>query len=407
MGLVLKIALRYLKSKKTHSAVNIISIISVCGVILATAALVCVLSVFNGFSSLLQDRLSKLDPDIEITATQGKTINNADSVAAAVHRIAGVELALPTIEDHALAVFVNYQMPVTLKGVPEEYDSLTEIRKVIIDGDYRLDDGVSKYAVLSVGAAVQLHARPDFLSMIRIYAPQRQGRVSLVNPSSAFRTDSTFVSAIYQVEQSNYDRDMIYVPIAMARELFDYDTQATNVEVKLLAGANSESVMKSIQSQLGNSYTVKDRLMQQAMAFRLVNIEKWVTFLLLAFILIIATFNVISTLSLLIIEKDESIKTFRNLGATNKQITRIFVTEGWLISLIGAVLGITLGVALCLLQEQFGLIKLHGSSEVMIIQSYPVAVECTDLILVFALVAIVGLLTSFVTSFLMRHRLRD
>ncbi len=406
MGLVLKIAFRYLKSKKTHSAVNIISIISVCGVVLATAALVCVLSVFNGFAGLMGERLAKLDPQILVSPVHGKVIENADSVVNALSNVNGVDLALPTIQDHALAVYGTYQMPITIKGIPEEYDSISDIKSVIIDGEYMLDDGVSKYAIMSVGAAVQLHARAGFLQMLTFYTPQRLGGVNMTNPMNAFRMDSTFVSSIYQVEQNSYDRDMVYMPIDMARYLFDYDTQASNVEVRLSPGVDESVMLTRIQKVLGSEYQVKNRLMQQSTAFHLVNIEKWVTFLLLGFILVIATFNVISTLSLLIIEKDESIRTFRNLGATNKQITRIFVTEGWMISLMGAIIGIIVGILLVLLQQYFGIIKINGNSEVLLVRSYPVALEISDLIVVFSLVAAIGLITSFVTSFLMRHRLK-
>jgi lipoprotein-releasing system permease protein len=405
MSLILKIAFRYLKSKKTHSAVNIISIISVCGVAVTTAALICVLSVFNGFSGLIGSKLAKLDPQIKIAPAVGKTISNADSVVKAVSAIDGVQIALPTVEDHALAMFGDYQMPIRLKGVPADYDSVTGLRKVIVDGDYTLSDSVTKNATLSVGVAMQLHARPDNLTMLRIYAPQRIGKVNLANPIGAFRADSMFVGGVYQVEQGEYDKDMVFVPISVARDLFDYDSEASFVEVRLVAGVDEAIVLQNIKSALGNSYTVKNRLMQQSEAFRLVNVEKWVTFLLLGFILIIATFNVISTLSLLIIEKDESIRTFRCLGATKKQITRIFVTEGWLISLTGAVFGIILGLILCWVQQTYGLITLQGDTSTMIVRAYPVQIIFSDILVVFALVAAVGLLTSFVTSFLMRHRL--
>ena len=406
MRFTLKIAARYLVSKKTHSAVNIISIISVCGVIVTTAALVCVLSVFNGFAELISGKLSMLDPQISVTAKQGKVIQNADSVLTAIRSVNGVDVAVPVVEDHCLAMFGDYQMPVRVKGVPAEYDSVTSVSKTLLEGEFMLDDGVSKYAVLSVGAAIQLRARPGFYAQMRLYAPQRQGTVNLANPAGSFRADSLFVAGVYQVEQSDYDRDIIMIPIDMARYLFDYETEASEVEVRLRAGADEAAVMQSIQSLLGDGYSVKTRLMQQASAFRMVNIEKWVAFLLLGFIMIIATFNVISTLSLLIIEKDESIRTFRNLGASDKQISQIFVTEGWLISFTGAVCGIALGLALCWLQQTFGLITLNGASDVMIVRAYPVQIVWSDVLVVFALVAAVGLLTSVVTSLIMRHRLR-
>ena len=213
------------------------------------------------------------------------------------------------------------------------------------------------------------------------------------------------MAGVFQVQQKSYDQDLIYVPIDLARELFDYDTQATQVELKLAPGAHERQVMQQASQALGPGYTVKNRLMQQASSFKMVNMEKWITFLLLAFILVIATFNVISTLSLLIIEKDESIRTLRSLGATNKQITRIFVIEGWLIALLGAVAGVILGLALCLCQQQYGWLKLSSSTDAVIVQAYPVQVMWSDVLVVFLLVAAVGLLTSLVTSLTMRRRL--
>ena len=406
MHLPLHIALRYLRSKKSHSAVNIISIVSVCGVIVATAAIVCVLSVFNGFSKLIHSKLSMLDADIAITATLGKTIADADSVAAVARGVAGVEMALPVVEDNALAMFFNYQMPVTLKGVPNGYDSLTNIRGTIIDGKYLLDDGISQYSVIAIGPALSLNVRPDYLKMVSLYTPRRRGNINLANPATALRSDSVFVSGVFQIEQNKYDRNTMFVSIEMARRLFDYTTQATAVELRLAPGANEPAVMAALTDALGEHYVVKNRLMQQAEAFRMVNIEKWVTFLLLGFILVIATFNVIGALSLLIIEKTDSIDTFRNLGASNKLISRIFVMEGWVISFTGTVLGIALGLLLCLLQEHFGLIEMQGNAATLIITAYPVAVQWTDVLVVLALSVAVGALTSLVTKLIMRRKLR-
>ena len=405
MSLPLKIACRYLVSKKGHQAVNIISIIAVCGVVVSTAALICVLSVFNGFRGLIMGKLAMLDPQVAITATMGKTINDADSVIDVVSNIQGVERAVPVIEDQALAVYAQLQMPVRLKGVPDDYNTTNGMDSVIVDGEWKLRDQVSQYAVVGAGPAVRLMVRPEFLGMVRLYAPQRQGRVNLANPMGAFRQDSVFVSGIFQLQQNSYDADLIYVPLDMARQLFDYESEATQIEVKLVPGANEQQVMKDICKALGNAYQVKNRLMQQREAYRLVNIEKWMAFLLLAFILVIATFNVISTLSLLIIEKDDSIATLRALGANDRQISRIFVLQGWLITLVGAVTGVVIGLILCLCQQQFGWLLLSGDPANMIINAYPVEVEWMDVIITLALVAAVGLLTSMVTALIMRRRL--
>lgn len=407
MSLPLKIAWRYLVSKKGHQAVNIISIVAVCGVVVATAALICVLSVFNGFRGLIMGKLAMLDPQVAVTATLGKTVNDADSVIQVIQAIPGVERVMPVVEDQALAIYGEMQMPVRLKGVPDDYNTMNDIDSVIVDGTWMLRDQVSHFAVAGAGPAVRLMVRPEFMGMVRLYAPQRQGRVNMANPMGAFRQDSVFVAGIFQLQQNSYDADLIFVPLDMARQLFDYETEATQIEVKLAPGASEQQVMDAISRALGSSYQVKNRLMQQREAYRLVNIEKWMAFLLLAFILVIATFNVISTLSLLIIEKDDSIATLRALGANDRQISRIFVLQGWLITLAGAVTGVVIGLVLCLCQQQFGWLRLSGDPANMIISAYPVEVQWTDVIVTLALVAAVGLLTSMVTALIMRRRLKS
>ena len=402
----MKIALRYLKSKKAHNAVNIISIISICGVVVTTAALVCVLSVFNGFSDVIQGKLAKLDPQIAVCPTVGKTISNADSALEVIASVDGVDKAMPVIEDQALAVFADYQMPVRLKGVPTNYNEINSIDSVIVDGSFALEDEVgNSYAIVGAGPAVNLRLMANGLRMLQFYAPRREGQVNVSNPIDAFTSDSLFVKGIFQVQQASYDQDLIFVPIDKTRELFDYDTEATQIEIKLKDGAKEKDVIKRLEQALGSNFVVKDRLMQQSESFRMVNVEKWVTFLLLTFIMIIATFNIISTLSLLIIEKDESIRTFQNLGATSKQITRIFVAEGWLITMLGALLGIVLGLLLCLGQQTFGWLKIGADPTQVIVNAYPVKVVWTDMLIVLLLVAGIGFVTSLVTSTIMRRRL--
>ena len=295
MSLPLKIAFRYLKSKKAHNAVNIISIISICGVVVTTAALVCVLSVFNGFRGVIQDRLARLDPEVAITPAKGKVMPDADSVLTAIGSIDGIDKAMPVLEDQALAIYADYQMPVRLKGVPVNYHEINALDSTIIDGYYALTDEVSRFAVVGIGPAMNLRLRAGSLLMLQLYAPRRVGRVNVANPIDAFMSDSLFVSSIFQVQQNSYDQDLIFVPLDFARNLFDYESEASQIELKLRPGSNPQAVMRQVSQLLGPSYEVKDRLMQQSESFRMVNVEKWVTFLLLAFIMIIATFNVIST----------------------------------------------------------------------------------------------------------------
>ena len=381
----LRIALRYLFSKKSHNAVNIISLISLAGVAVATMATVCVLSVFNGFSDLASSLLSRLDPDLKITATNGKVITNADSLARAVENIDGVELALPTIQDQALAIFRNYQMPVTLKGVPHHYDSLTQLPQVIIDGQYIDSDSTVAYATLSAGAAIGLKATPHIYDCLGIYTPRRKGRINPANPLSAFRSDTLAVGAVFQVNQAEYDTDMIIVPLS---------THPGTIA----------PLAHCISTAIGDQYEVKDRLQPQRHPFRMIEIEQWVTFLMLAFILIIASFNIISTLSMLVIEKSDNIATLRALGASQPMISRIFTLQGWLISIVGGIAGIIIGTALSLAQQYGRFIKLSGDPMTLTTDAYPVRLAPFDLVIVMVVVIVIGFITAQTTALFTRNR---
>ena len=406
MSLPLKIAARYLKSKKTHNAVNVISIVAVCGVAIATAALIVVLSVFNGLRDVIQDKLSKLDPPIAINSTQGKVIDNADSVITLISKVDGVEAVMPVVEEHALAIFNGNQVPVRIKGVPEDYNRMTSIESTIVYGDYILNDGVSQYTILGIGPAeILLQHGYNQLSMINIYVPQRRGKINLNDPESAFRVDSVFIAGIFEVQQKSYDGDLIYTSLELAQNLLDYENQATQIEVSLKPNASEKKVMSQLNDLLGAKFSVKNRIMQEDSTFKLVNMEKLITTLLIIFILIIATFNVISALSLLIIEKDESIATFRNLGATKQTITRIFVAQGWLITTIGAVAGVIIGLLLCWGQATFGWVKMSSDASLVIVQAYPVKIMFSDVLLTFVLATLVGLIASVATSLTMKRRL--
>ena len=405
--LPLRIALRYLTSKKSHTAVNVISAISVCAVAVTAMAMVCVLSVFNGFSNLVNGNLSRLDPELRVIAAHGKAIEKADSVISIIKSVKGIHTAIPTITDNALAVYGDKQLPVTLKGVTEEYGNLTEIASLVKpDGTYLLEMQGNPLAVVSVGTAVALEAHPGYYMPLEIYAPKRKGAVNPAIPMTAFRSGNTFISGVFEVEQTEYDMNYAIVPIELARKLFDYPTQATAIEIGIESGTDAATARDNLQKALGDSYTVQDRLMQHSNSLKMINVEKWITFLLLGFILIIASFNVISTLAILIIEKSQSIYTLRSMGADNKMITDIFLTEGWLISLAGAITGIVTGVVLCLIQQYSGIIKMNSDSGTLLIDSYPVAVEFTDVAIVLAAAAFVGFLTSAVTAVAMRKRLR-
>lgn len=394
----LRIAVRYLLSRKSMGAVNVISRISVAGVAVATAATLCVLSVFNGFSHLAASRLSKLDPELRVMPAGGKVIVDADSLVAVIGGVDGVECAMPMVEERALAVYDGRQMPVTLMGVPEGFGAQSGIDDIIIDGRYLQTEGDYNCATLSVGSAISLAARPGFRAMLRLYAPRRRGRINQANPMASFRADSLIVSGVYELEQSEYDADRVIVPLDVARKLLDYTSEATSIAVTVSAGNDADAVAARLRELGGESLLVKDRLQQQEQSFRMIAVEKWITFVMLAFIVVVASFNVVSTMSMLIIEKQSNIATMSAMGATPRMIRGIFMWESWLISFSGAVTGLLLGVALCLAQEWGGFIKLGGDPSQLSVTVYPVALSSADVLTVFLMTAAVGVMIGWIAT---------
>ena len=408
MKLAARIAWCYLWSKKSHSAVGAIAAVSITGVAVATAAIVCVLSVFNGFRDVLTDRLDTLSPEVEVSPAKGKVFSDADSVATAIRKVEGVATATPTLTDNALALYDTHEMPVTLKGVvPAEYVKITGIRGILKDGSEYFparDDGMSRQgAILSIGSAMQLGVRTLGTPML-LFAPRREGRINPGNPAASFMQDSVEAIGVYQAQQSQFDDNMVIVPIDVARTLFQYDSEASAVEVGVKPGADPQEVGERIARMLGPAAVVKDRLRQQEVNFRMIEIEKWVTFLLLFFILLIASFNLVSTLSMLVLEKQASLRTLRSLGMTRKGIGSIYFFESLFVAAIGGLGGILLGVGLVMLQEHFGLIRLNGDPETMIISVYPVRLMWTDLAAAVLPVAVIGLLTGLLSAAFARSR---
>lgn len=402
----LRIALRYLLSKKSHTAVSVISVISVAGVAVAAMALVCILSVFNGFVDLSMAQSSALSPDLRIEPVAGKTIANGDSLAKALRAIAGVAYAEPVVEERALAICGDKQMPVLLKGVADSYARMSAIESVVKeDGAFTLHDNrLGDMATLSVGVALTLEARPTLLSRVQLYVPRRAGRINPAVPATAFRGDTLTVGGVYQTEQAEVDADGIIVPLAVARKLLDYASQASSIEISLNSSADPDRIASYLTETLSPNLIVKNRIAQQQASLRMIAVEKWVTFCMLAFILVIASFNVVSTLCMLIIEKDANIRTMFALGASRSLVARIFMYEGWLISLVGGLAGAIVGAVLCLVQQLTGIVKLGGNHEVMTTDAYPIRLECGDVLAVLALVAVVGLITSVLTALIAHGR---
>jgi len=391
-----KIACRYLLSRKSHNAVNIISIVSVAGVAVATAAIVIVMSVFNGFTLLAAMHLSEIDPDVKVVPASGKTIACADSVASVLLAIKEVAAAEPVVEERALAIAGGKQMPVIFKGVSTNYGNVSHIDSLMIDGQRMAYPYGTPGMQESVGVALGLDARPGLSTTVDLYVPRRLGRINPANPQASFRKTQFMVTGVFQVNQPEYDNEYVVIPIDEARDLLEYTDECTAIEIAVEGDA--ERVAPLIAKRLGPEYKALSRSRQEEVSFRMISIEKWVTFLMLAFILVIASFNIVSTLSLLVIEKRENMATLRAMGATTGMIRGIFMRQGWLITMFGGAAGIILGTALSLAQQWGRFIRLNGDPSQLTIDAYPVKVEPVDLALVLAAVTFVALAASLTTK---------
>lgn len=406
------IARRYLRRSSRDRSVATIAGIAVTGVAIATAAILCVLSVFNGFKSVLTQRSDRLTPDLEISAVHGKVIANSDSILNIVNLIPGVLRATPIIEEQALAIFDTHEMPVMLRGVNfDEYRRIASLDSIIISGD-QIPENPLDYdppaGVISIGTASRLRLyNPGVAGGDRLFlfAPKREGRINIANPAASFFTDSITVAGIFESEQSESDANTVYLPIEIAEGLLMYDGEATAVIVRAENHAGIPALKREITQRLGSAYSVRDREEMQEMSFRMVNIEKWITALLLFFILIIASFNIISTMTMSVIEKKRSLKALRAIGMARKRIGHIFAWESFYITLIGAITGLAIGVVVCLIQQKFGIIKIDGgNSDNIIAQAYPVELIWTDIIPVAAAVLLTGLFTSMIAAAFARSR---
>ncbi|MBP3553546.1 MAG: FtsX-like permease family protein [Bacteroidaceae bacterium] len=394
MNLPLYIAKRYLFSKKSHNAINIISGISACGVALATLALVCTLSVFNGFQELVAGMFTAFDPELKITTTEGKTFDSRDSLVKLVRELPEVEVSTLNIEENAMVQYKGRQAVVTIKGVEDNFEQLTEIDSILYGyGKFVLYDEIVDYGIMGAQLSSTLGTGLRPIDPIEVYAPKRGQQVNMANPTSSFEQAYLFSpGVVFAVNQEKYDATYVLTSMDFARRLFDYDTEITSLELKLKEGTNTGTVQRKIQQLLGADFRVQNRYEQQADVFRIMEIEKLISYLFLSFILLVACFNIIGSLSMLIIDKKEDAKTLRNLGADNRLIVRIFFTEGCLISLIGALIGIVGGIGLCLLQEHYGLIAL-GAQGGFVVDAYPVSVQVGDVVLIFVTVLAIGCLS--------------
>lgn len=395
MNLSFYIARRYLFSKKSHNAINIISMVSVCGVVIATVALVCALSVFNGFNNLVAMMFSSLDPELKISAAKGKVFDPTLPEIASVKELPEVAFMTEILQDNALIRTQGRQDFAVIKGVDESYMQMTGIEEALVDGRFALREDVVDYATLGVGLAYTLGTKAGFLSPLEIYVPKRNVKVNMANPAASFDMGYVYVGGTFRINQAVYDDSYMIVPIELTRTLFRYDKEVSSLELKLTPDADITKVKKKIRRLLGDTYMVQDRYEQQEDAFKMMQVEKAMTFLILCFILTIALFNLVGSLSMLMNEKQEDVQTLRNMGANENLIKRIFLFEGWMISGFGALIGIVLGLILCFLQIKFSLIRLGQVAGAFIIDAYPVHVIFSDILIILITVLTIGFLSSW------------
>lgn len=388
------IAKRYLFSKKSHNAINVISGVSVCGVALATLALVCTLSVFNGFQDLVTTMFTAFDPELKITAVSGKVFDAQDDRIQSLKQMPEVEVFSESLEDNVMVQYKDRQAMAVIKGVEDNFSQLTAIDSILYGrGEMVLHDEVVAYAIPGVELVSILGTGVRFLDPLEIYAPKRGSKINVASPASSFNSDYLHSSGlVFAVNQQKYDASYILTSLKFARDLFQYDTEVSSIELKLKEGANINKVQGRIASLLGKDFQVLNRYEQQADTYRIMEVEKLISYLFLTFILLIACFNVIGSLSMLIIDKRADVVTLRNLGANDETIKQIFLLEGCLISFLGALIGVVLGVALCLVQQEFGLISLGSgdSAGAFVVDAYPVNVQLTDVLLVLLTVLVIS-----------------
>lgn len=399
----LKIAWRYLFAKKQYNAIHIISGISAAAIGVVTAAMICVLSVMNGFGVMVEQLFSQFDPDIRIEAVSGKSFHDEGEQFDALRQLPAVALVSQTIEETALLQFEDRQMPVRLCGVDSIFPTLTHIQDIITDGEYEVHDGAFDRAVLGRGLAWQIGVGAHFIHPLQLYAPKRTARVNMLRPDQAFNEEICFIAGTFAVQQAQYDDEMMLVDIPLTRRLLEYgEKEVTALLIQLSPNASARQAERDIQSLLGKDYNVLNRYEQQADFFRILRVEKLLTTLLLVFILLIASFNIIGSLSMLIIDKQSDIQTLSHLGANQQTIRRVFLFEGWMISTLGAICGLVVGLIICLLQEHLGLLKLGNGAE-YVVSAYPVAVQATD----FLIVTIVVLSLGFIAAWIPARRIKD
>lgn len=391
MKLALRIALRYLFAKKSQNVINVISMISVAGVLIGSLALIVVLSVFNGLHGLIGSLYGSFDPELKIVPASGKVFSVDSIPYQEIVETRGVGDVSEILEETALLRLNQRQVPATIMGVDDNFSAISGIDTIIIEGEYKLAHNSENHGVIGFILADQLGLRLNFVRPLVIYAPKREGRINMMRPDLSFKKVYLHPAGIFAVRQPEYDSRYLIVNISQSRELFDFgDDMVSSLGVSVDGSVKTKNLKSEISELLGDGYLVQDREEQHATFYKLMRVEKLMAYLILLFILIIAIFNVIGTLSLLIFEKRESIGTLRSMGADRKLINKIFLVEGWFISLAGVTAGVLFGALLVWLQQQFGLLRFQGGGA-FVVDAYPVALEWVDMVLVYVSVSLVGL----------------
>lgn len=391
----LYIAKRYLIAKKSHNIINIISIISVIGVMVGSGALIIVLSVFNGFEGLVLGLFNSFNPDLKIEASQGKSFELSQDQMDKIKQITGVEYVVETVEENALARFGDKQSIVMMKGVSDDFVEMTPLDSFMLNGRYTLGSDVKPASVIGAGVAYYLGIYPeDFAVPMTLYLPKRTKKTISGLPEQSFNSSTVNVAGVFSIQQE-FDVSYVIVPIRLARELLEYDKEITSLEIGMTDPGALAQGKQRMADLLGPGFEIKDRFQQQATLYKVMKSEKWAVFFILALILVIAAFNMIGSLSMLIVDKKKDIAVLWSLGATKKQIKKIFFTEGLMISLAGGLLGLFLGGLLALMQQELGLIRLGGGEGTYIVDAYPVKVQLLDFIYVMVTVIIIGAATTW------------
>jgi lipoprotein-releasing system permease protein len=401
--LPLFIANRYLLAKKSHNLINIITWISILGISVGSFALIVVLSAFNGLEKVISSMNNRLTPDLQIATVKGKTIDLTTFPLGQLKDIQGVDYVIPTITEDALFRANEKQHIGQVKGVGLEYQQIDRLNEVVFgDTDLVLSDEDEHYfAVPGAGVAWYLGINAyNPYAMVRVYVPKR-GNASLMSLENSFNSDVLTVQSVFSTEQEQ-DEKMVLVPFDWLLELLEYEDKANNVELFLAPNADINKVKKTVTSLIGDDYVVKNQQEQQETLYKIMRSEKWAVYVILTFILILATFNVVGSLSMLMIDKRKDTEILKAMGADNRLIQRVFMNEGLLISVAGGLIGLLLGVILVLLQQQFGFVR-FGTGGNYVVDTYPVLLKLKDVLLIFATILVVGCTSAFLT---VRHAMR-